>query len=148
MDLDRLREIPVFASLADEALLGIAPFVVESTVPAGTVVLREGDFAYDFMAIHEGEADVLRGELRIGTLGPGDFFGEIGVLDKTLRTASVVARTPLRLCSLSRWHLRRIAGAIHEIRATGEERRRYGDAALARAQREREFSEREFEPAG
>lgn len=128
----------MFASLSDEALLGIAPFVVESTVPAGTVVLKEGDFAYEFMAIQEGEADVLRGDERVGTLGPGDFFGEIAVLDKTLRTASVVARTPLRLFSLSRWHLRRIGSAIHEIRETAEERRRYSDAAVARTEGERQ----------
>lgn len=136
MDHDRLREIPVFASLPDEALLGIAPFVAETTVPAGAVVLKEGDFAYEFMAIQEGEADVLRGDVRVGTLGPGDFFGEIAVLDKTLRTASVVARTPLRLVSLSRWHLRRIGPAIHEMRETAQERRRYSEAAMARARRE------------
>lgn len=59
------------------------------------------------------------------------------MLDKTLRTASVVARTPLRLFSLSRWHLPRIGPAIHEIRETAQERRRHGDA-MARAQRELE----------
>jgi CRP-like cAMP-binding protein len=132
LDPDRLREIPLFASLSDEALLGIAPFVRESSVPAGSVVLKEGDFAYELMAIQEGEADVLRGHRRVATLGPGDFFGEIAVLDKTLRTASVVARTPLRLVSLSRWHLRRVGSAIDEIRATAEERSRYGEAATAR----------------
>lgn len=135
MDLHCLREIAVFASLDDEALRGIAPFVRESTVPAGSHVIREGDFAYEFMAIQEGEADVLRGDVPVATLGPGDFFGEIAVLDKSLRTASVVARTPLRLVSVSRWHLRRIGPAIHQLRETAEERRRYTDAARARAVR-------------
>ena len=135
MDLGRLKEIPLFASLGDEALAGIAPYVMESSVAAGETIIREGDFAYEFHAIQEGEADVVRGGQAIGTLGPGDFFGEIAVLDKSLRTASVIARTPMRLSSLSRWHLRRIGDAVHEIRETAEERRRHDEGVQARAAR-------------
>ena len=133
MDLDRLREIPLFAAIDDGALMGIAPFVVESTVPAGRHIIKEGDFAYEFFAIHDGEADVMHGEEVVGSLGPGDFFGEIAVLDKTLRTSSVVARTPMRIVSLSRWHLRRIGPAVREVRQTAEQRRRHGAAVEARA---------------
>jgi CRP-like cAMP-binding protein len=128
MDLNRLREIPLFASLPEEALAGIAPYVTESSVAPGATIIREGDFAYEFHAIHEGEADVVRGGRPVGSLGPGEYFGEIAVLDKSLRSASVIARTPMRLSSLSRWHVRRIGEAIHQLRETAEQRRVADDA--------------------
>jgi CRP-like cAMP-binding protein len=124
MDLDRLRTIPLLAELDEPTLRGLAAVVSETSVPAGRHVIREGDYAYAVLLIQEGGADVIRGGRRIATLGPGDFFGEIGVLDKSLRTASVVATTPMRLVSLSRWHLKRIGPAIDELRATVEERKR------------------------
>jgi CRP-like cAMP-binding protein len=124
MDPDRLKAIPVFASLDDETLRGIATFATESSVPAGKHLVKEGDYAYEFMAIEEGEAEVIRGEETVATLGPGDFFGEIAVLEKTLRTASVVAKTPMRLVTLSHWDLKRVGDAIEQIRATLEQRKR------------------------
>jgi CRP-like cAMP-binding protein len=124
MDPDRLRAIPVFASLDNETLRGIATFATESSVPAGKHLVKEGDYAYEFMAIEEGEADVVRGDETVATLGPGDFFGEIAVLEKSLRTASVVARTPMRLVTLSHWDLKRVGNAMEQIRATLEERKR------------------------
>ena len=124
MDPDRLRAIPVFASLDSDTLRGIATFATESSVPAGKHLVNEGDYAYEFMAIEEGEADVLRGGEKVATLGPGDIFGEIAVLEKTLRTASVVARTPMRLVTLSHWDLKRVGDAMEQIRATLEERKR------------------------
>ena len=124
MDPDRLRAIPVFASLDDDTLKGIATFATESSVPAGKQLVKEGDYAYEFMAIEEGEAYVIRGGEKVATLGPGDFFGEIAVLEKTLRTASVVATTPMRLVTLTHWDLKRVGDAIEQIRATLEERKR------------------------
>ncbi len=124
MDPDRLRAIAVFASLDDETLRGIAVFATESSVPAGKQLVKEGDYAYELMAIEEGEADVVRGGEKVATLGRGDFFGEIAVLEKTLRTASVVATTPMRLVTLSHWDLKRVGNAIEQIRATLEERKR------------------------
>jgi len=114
----------VFASLDSETLRGIATFATESSVPAGKHLVNEGDYAYEFMAIEEGEADVLRGGEKVATLGPGDIFGEIALLEKTLRTASVVARTPMRLVTLSHWDLKRVGDAMEQIRATLEERKR------------------------
>jgi CRP/FNR family transcriptional regulator, cyclic AMP receptor protein len=124
MDPERLRAIPVFASLDDETLRGVATFATESSVPAGKHLVKEGDYAYEFMAIEEGEADVVRGGEKVASLGPGDFFGEIAVLEKTLRTASVVATTPMRLVTLSHWDLKRVGDAMEQIRATLEERKR------------------------
>jgi CRP-like cAMP-binding protein len=124
MDPARLQAIPLFSDLDEETLRAVATFAAEKSVPAGEELVKEGDYAHEFMAIEEGEAEVLRGGERIATLGPGDFFGEIAVLEKTLRTATVVATKPMRLVTLTHWDLKRVGGAIEKIRQTLEERKR------------------------
>lgn len=124
MDPARLKAIPLFADLDEETLRAVATFAGETSVPAGKVLVKEGDYAHEFMAIEEGEAEVVRGGERLATLGPGDFFGEIAVLEKTLRTATVIATTPMRLVTLTHWDLKRVGGAIEKIRQTLEERKR------------------------
>jgi CRP-like cAMP-binding protein len=124
MDPARLQAIPLFADLDEETLRAVATFAGETSVPAGKELVKEGDYAHEFMAIEEGEAEVLRGGERLATLGPGDFFGEIAVLEKSLRTATVVAITPMRLVTLTHWDLKRVGGAIEKIRQTLEERKR------------------------
>ena len=123
MDADRLRALSLFAALDAQTLKRVATFAGERSVPAGTNVVTEGDYAHELMIIEEGEAEVVRGGETIATLGPGDIFGEIGVLEKTLRTASVIATTPMRLVTLTHWDLKRIGDAIEQIRATLDERK-------------------------
>jgi len=125
MDPDRLKAIPLFAAVDDETLRAIATFAGETSAPAGRTLLNEGDYAYEFMAIEEGQAEVVRAGERLATLGPGDFFGEMALLEKTLRTASVIALTPMRLVTLSHWDLKRVGGAMAQIRETLEERKRH-----------------------
>jgi CRP-like cAMP-binding protein len=76
------------------------------------------------MAIEEGEAEVVRGGERLAVLGPGEFFGEMALLEKTVRMASVIAITPMRLVTLSHWDLKRLGPALEEIRRTLEKRKR------------------------
>ena len=89
--------------------------------------MQEGDYAYEFMAIEEGEAEVRRGDQVLAVLGPGDFFGEMGVIDSERRNATVIAKTGLRLITLDRWDMRRleklIPSAANKIRETVEKRR-------------------------
>jgi CRP-like cAMP-binding protein len=96
-------------------------------VPEGQELVREGDFSYQFFAIEEGTAAVERDGAHVNDLGPGDFFGEIGVLEKELRTATVRATSPMRLIILSRWDLKRLErrdpSAFDQIRETLEARR-------------------------
>ncbi len=108
MDLDRLRKVQLFAALDDEQLEAIAPFAAALEVSPGKHLVDEGDYAYEFMAIEEGEADVTREGEKLADLGPGDFFGEMGLLYKDRRNATVVARTPMRLITLSSWDLKRL----------------------------------------
>jgi CRP/FNR family transcriptional regulator, cyclic AMP receptor protein len=127
MDAIRLKSIPLFTDIADEELQEIATFAQEVMVEAGRELVREGDFSYEFMAIEEGQAEVTRHGEHIADLGPGDFFGETGLLEKTLRNATVTAKTSMRVVTLTGWDLKRIERkvpeAIERVRATLEERR-------------------------
>jgi len=127
LDASRLKSIPLFQDVPDEELGQIATFAQEVTVEQGRELVREGDFSYEFMAIEEGEAEVSRDGQHLADLGPGDFFGETGLLEKTLRNATVKAKTPMRLVTLTGWDLKRmerhIPEAIERVRATLEERR-------------------------
>ena len=124
MDPERLKAIPVFASLDEQTLLRVAIFASEISHPAGRELVRQGEYAREFMAIEEGEVDVFHDGKRIATLGPGDYFGEIGVLEKTRRTATVVSTTPVRLVLLTHWDLKKAGDALTAIREVAQERRR------------------------
>jgi CRP/FNR family cyclic AMP-dependent transcriptional regulator len=127
LDASRLNSIPLFEEVGEEELAQIAPFATEVSVEEGRELVREGDFSYEFMAIEEGEAEVTRGGQHVADLGPGDFFGEMGLLERTLRNATVTAKTPMRLITLTGWDLKRVERAapeaIKRIRAVLEERR-------------------------
>jgi len=130
LDPSRLKSIALFAEVGDEELAQIAPFASEVSVEQGRELVREGDFSYEFMAIEEGEAEVTRGGEHLADLGPGDFFGEMGLLEKTLRNATVTAKTPVRLVTLTGWDLKRMERAapvaMERIRSVLEERRQTG----------------------
>jgi CRP/FNR family transcriptional regulator, cyclic AMP receptor protein len=112
LDTARLKSLPLFEEVSDEDLERIAPFVSEVSVSAGKTLVEEGDYAYEFMAIEEGEAEVRRGEEVVATLGAGDFFGEVGLLEADRRTATVVATAPMRLVTLDQWDMRRLQKAV------------------------------------
>jgi CRP-like cAMP-binding protein len=127
LDATRLKSVSLFQELSEEELQQIAPFAQETSVSEGKVLVREGDFSYEFLAIQDGEAEVTRGGQRVAELGPGDFFGEMGLLEKTLRNATVVAKTPMQLVTLTGWDLKRMERAapqaMERIRTVLEERR-------------------------
>ena len=127
MDPSRLKQIQVFQNVSDEELREIATFADEESVGQGERLVNEGDFSYEFMAIEEGEAEVQREGQPIATLGPGDYFGEVGLLEKDRRNATVIAKTPMRLVTLTGWDLKRmeksLPEAVEQIRETMEQRR-------------------------
>src|SRR5204863_1390506 len=123
----RLKSIPLFKDIPDQELGEIATFADEVSVPEGKLLVEEGDYSYEFMAIEEGSAEVLRDGQHVADLGPGDFFGEMGLLEKDRRSATVVAKTQMRLVTLTGWDLKRmeksLPQAVQQIRATMEQRR-------------------------
>jgi CRP-like cAMP-binding protein len=108
MDPARLKKIPVFADLSDDELGHIAALAAEVSVPEGKELVREGDYSYDVLAIEEGTASVDRHGGHIADLGPGDVFGEMGVLQREQRNATVVATSPMLLVTLTSWDIRRL----------------------------------------
>ena len=108
MDPGRLKKIPVFADLDEEALRHVAQLAGELSVEAGKELVREGDYSYDVLAIEEGTARVERAGDTIADLGPGDVVGEMGVLQREQRNATVVATSPMLLVTLTSWDIRRL----------------------------------------
>jgi len=115
MNEKRLGELPLFDGLDDEALRTVAKVAQEVSVSEGAELVREGDYSYELTVIDEGEAEVLHDDAVVATLGPGDVFGEAGVLTKGVRNATVCAKTPMRLITLTGWDLRRLRGRIPEL---------------------------------
>ena len=108
MDPAHLRNIPVFSDLDDDELSNIASLAAEVSVPEGKELVREGDYSYDVLAIEEGTARVERAGDTIAELGPGDVVGEMGVLQREQRNATVVATSPMLLVTLTSWDIRRL----------------------------------------
>ena len=108
MDPAHLRNIPVFSDLDDDELASIAALAAEVSIPEGKELVREGDYSYDVLAIEEGTARVDRHGEHIADLGSGDVFGEMGVLKREQRNATVVATSPMLLVTLTSWDIRRL----------------------------------------
>jgi CRP/FNR family cyclic AMP-dependent transcriptional regulator len=95
MNPNRLRDVPMFRHLSKSELERVAGWLQAYSVPAGDLLVREGASAQEFFLIEEGEAAVLQDGERIAVLGPGDFFGEIGLVETNRRTATIIAATPM-----------------------------------------------------
>lgn len=103
MDAAELRSTTLFDGLPDDALERCAQRFQEAELLAGSGLTREGDFSYKFFVILEGEVEVLRDFSHVADLGPGEFFGEMGLVTGTRRNARVVAKTPCRLAWVMSW---------------------------------------------
>jgi CRP-like cAMP-binding protein len=114
MDVARLKTLPLFQSFSEDDLRKIAPFAEEHSVGQDETVVREGDYSYDLMIIEEGTAEVRHGGEKIAELGPGDFFGEMGILERDRRNADVVATSPMRLISLKSYDVKRMERTLPE----------------------------------
>ena len=127
MDSAVLEKIPTFAALTAEEKHAIATWANEASVSAGSIIVHEGEYSYEFFAIVEGQAEVLRAGDKVAELGPGDFFGEVGLLEKETRNATVQAISPMRLLTFTSWDVRRLEKdapeALAVIRTTLEQRR-------------------------
>ena len=133
MDEDRLKAIPLFAGLNRKERRALAPRADEVELEQGRVIVREGEWAYEFFAIEDGTAEVRRGEQLLAELGPGDFFGEMGLVCDTRRNANVIASSPLKVVVMTAQAFRQTSRELPEvaakIRAAIEERCRHLEVA-------------------
>jgi len=96
MDAERLKAIPLFQGLSKHQRQQVSTWADEVDLEPGRHLVEQGEFAHEFFVIEEGAADVIVDGDRVDGLGPGDFFGEIALLETERRTASVVATGPLQ----------------------------------------------------
>jgi cAMP-dependent protein kinase regulator len=115
VDPEGLASIPLFQSLPEDALRKLAFWVSELSVSGGKHLVEEGDYAYDLFIIQDGTAEVQHNGQTVAELGPGDVFGEMGVLKDEQRNATVVAKTPMRLLTLSHWDVSRLRKTAPEV---------------------------------
>ena len=97
IDLARLAESPLFASLSGEELADIAAKMEERHAEAGERLAIQGSSGYFFFLIEDGTAEVSQDGEVIAALGPGEFFGETAILETRRRTATVIASTPMTM---------------------------------------------------
>lgn len=99
--VEALKRAPLFEGLSKKELTQLARVSEDMEVPEGTVLTKEGDLGHEFFVIVEGETQVKRKGRSLGARGPGDFIGEIALLEQVRRTATVTAKTPLRVFVLT-----------------------------------------------
>ena len=99
---DALRGVPLFAECSKADLSRIARIADEIDLREGKVLIREGDSARQFFVLLDGWAEVRRKGRKVNTMGPGDFFGEIGLVTDRLATATVTTTAPSRALVITR----------------------------------------------
>ena len=112
--LDHLARVPLFSACSKKELQTIARASDDVRVPAGKVLVEEGRPGHEFFLILDGKASVKRGKKKIADLGPGQYFGEMAMLDRGPRSATVVADTDMDVLVLGQ---REFAGVIDEVPA-------------------------------
>lgn len=117
MDVSQLQRIPLFAEVPEEALQTIAPFAQLEEWPEGKDIVREGAFSNHFYAIEEGSAKVAVDGNEVATLGPGDVFGEQGLLEHDVRAATVTSTSDIKLIKIEHWELSRMKKAMPDAYA-------------------------------
>lgn len=103
---DLLKRVPIFSDLDDKELGRIAASMKQRTFNAGDKVTSEGQTGVGFFVIEEGEATVTVGGDERRRLGPGDYFGEVALLNESARTATITAESDLRCYGLTSWEFR------------------------------------------
>jgi CRP/FNR family transcriptional regulator, cyclic AMP receptor protein len=103
-----LAACPLFRGIGADQLAALAESATEVEFPPRHVIARQGEIGTGFFVIVEGRVDVVRDAQTLATLGPGEFFGELSVLDGKPRIAQVVAAEPTRCLAIASWDFERI----------------------------------------
>jgi CRP-like cAMP-binding protein len=129
MDPARLTAIPLFSHLSDQEARRLSAFATETSIADGQILMKQGDYSTELIAIEEGSADVLRDGKKIASLKQGDLIGEMGLLSREPRNADVIATSPMRLVKLTHWEIRRMSeDTLDRIQSVINERRKEGVA--------------------
>ena len=133
----QLKDVPFFNELSKRELAMVAQQTDEVDIEPGSVLAREGDFGHEFFVIIDGTAEVLRGDTVLAELGPGEFFGEMALIDEDRRMATVKAISAMKVLVMTRTSFRGIDRTMPKIHAAVteaiEKRRAAADAQPAPA---------------
>jgi CRP/FNR family transcriptional regulator, cyclic AMP receptor protein len=99
--VELLRNVPLFSGLSTKELMSLSRLMDEVDLKPGTVIIREGNTGGEFFIVIEGTVEVKRGGRRLARLGPGDYLGEIALIDHGPRTATAIVETPTRVLVLA-----------------------------------------------
>ena len=111
-----LGQVPLFSYCSQRELAKVAKLANELELPAGhTLIHEDAEVAYSFFVLVDGEADVRRRNRRVATLGPGDSFGELALILRRPRTATVTLTAPSQLLSISAHNFRPLLMTSPEI---------------------------------
>ena len=129
MDTNRLTAIPLFSELSPEEARRLAAFATETSAAEGQILMKQGDYSTELIAIEEGTADVVKDGQTVASLKQGDLIGEMGLLEREPRNADVIATSPMRLLKLTHWEIRRMSSeTVNRIQELIEQRRKAGVA--------------------
>jgi CRP-like cAMP-binding protein len=106
--IDLIKRVPLFSSASKQELEEIAKLADEIDLPEGRAVISEGETGREFFVLVEGTADVVRGGKKVASIGPGDFFGEIALIAKTPRNATITTTSPVRALVITDRSFRRL----------------------------------------
>ena len=106
--IDLIRKVPLFARCSRAELKEIAMLADEIDLREGKEMTREGAPGREFFVLLEGTAEVKKNSRKVNTLGPGDFFGEIALVSREPRTATVIATSPVRALVITDWSFRQL----------------------------------------
>jgi CRP/FNR family transcriptional regulator, cyclic AMP receptor protein len=113
-----IPQIPLLAPIPRRRQKDVARLADEVAIPDGYQLTAQGSSAREFFIVVSGTADVLRDDKLVGVVGPGDFFGEVGLLDRRwTRTATVIATSPMRLLVLARNEFRELIEGFPSVAA-------------------------------
>lgn len=110
-----LKGTEMFSAMSESSLETMLKSTVEKKVPAGTKIVEQGHGGVGFYLILEGEAEVVKNGQAVATLGVGNFFGELTVIDGEPRTADVVAKTDTICMVITQWAMKSIMANHPEI---------------------------------
>jgi len=113
-----LKRVPLFEGLSRKELVQLERVCEDLEVEPGKVLCKEGEIGHEFFVIVEGTADVERGGKKIAKLGPGDFFGEIALIAKTPRNATITTTSPVRALVITDRAFRRLLDHSPKIQVT------------------------------
>jgi CRP-like cAMP-binding protein len=112
---DHLAAVPLFSSLSKRDLQQVGKATTEVRIDAGQTLVEQGRTGQEFFLILDGEAEVRRNDRRLTTLGPGDYFGELAILDRGPRSASVIAKTDMAVLVLSQRDFVGVLASVPEM---------------------------------